>query len=297
MDPRVLLIVYDPIVDPSRSIKLSQQMHWNQVDDLVNGYIADIAECSGGQVKYQVSERKDVDGFPVKVDGFRYTASRYIEMISGRARPHEPDTVDYQQIVSYFDLLERVQNDEIDEVWLMGFPYAGFYESRMAGRGAFWCNAPPLEKTDQCPRRFVIMGFSFERGVGEMLEDLGHRTESIMEKVYQDKKGEANLWKRYTRYDRIAPGQAEVGNVHFAPNSERDYDWGNRRFVPSRCDDWLNFPDFKVRILQVNCTEWGNGDIRLHHKWWLAHLPKKDGITDGISNNWWEYVIKIDRLF
>ena len=26
-------------------------------------------------------------------------------------------------------------------------------------------------------RRFVIMGFSYERGVGEMLENMGHRAE------------------------------------------------------------------------------------------------------------------------
>ena len=290
----MLLIVYDPLVNPSRGTKLSQRMGWNQVDDLVGGYIANIGECSGGLVKYHVVDQKVIEEFPIKIDGFRYTASTYIEMISGRTRAHEPDTVDYQQIVSAFNLPERVQNEEIDEVWLMGFPYAGFYESRMAGRGAFWCNAPPLERTDRCSRRFVIMGFSFERGVGEMLEDLGHRAELIMEKVYDNKIGEANLWKRFTRFDKVAPGQAEVGSVHFAPNSERDYDWGNRRFVPSRCNDWLDFPDLRGLTRKVNCAEWGNGDIRLHHKWWLAHLPKVEGATDGISNNWWEYVIKID---
>jgi hypothetical protein len=37
-----------------------------------------------------------------------------------------------------------VARGEIDEIWLFGGPYFGFYESRMAGPGAFWCNAPPL---------------------------------------------------------------------------------------------------------------------------------------------------------
>ena len=40
---------------------------------------------------------------------------------------------------------------------------------------------------------------------------------------------EANLWKVFSRYDQIAPGQAEVGMMHWAPNSVRDYDWGNAR--------------------------------------------------------------------
>ena len=296
MQPRVLLINYDPIVDPTRGTKLSLRQNWNRVDDLLDGFISDIAECSGGQVRYQVVEQTEVNEFPIKADGFRYSAASYLDMINGRSRPHDPDLVDYQRILTDFNLLERVQNNEIDEVWLMGFPYAGFYELRMAGLGAFWCNAPPLENTEKCRRRFVIMGFSYERGVSEMLENMGHRTESIMEKVYENKKGEANLWKRFIRFDRAAPGQAEVGNVHFAPNSERDYDWGNRRSVPSKCDDWLNFPRLGGLARVVNCAEWGNGDIRLHHKWWLSHLPKVEGATDGVSNNWWNYLIKIDDV-
>ena len=42
---------------------------------------------------------------------------------------HDPDAVDYEAILEEFDLLARVESDQIDEVWLFGFPYAGFYES------------------------------------------------------------------------------------------------------------------------------------------------------------------------
>ncbi len=173
----------------------------------------------------------------------------------------------------------------------MAFPYAGYYESVMAGPGAFWCNAPPLTGVGHCERRFVIMGFSCERGPGEMLENLGHRAESILKHVYRHKKGDANLWERFTRYDLRYPGQAECGTVHFAPNSEQDYDWGNGRLVQSRCDSWLKFPDLNGPPRQVNCQEWGNGDIRQHHLWWLGHLPHVTGKTSGIANNWWQYII------
>jgi hypothetical protein len=291
---RVLMVVFDPLMDPVRRIGLRQRMGWNRVDDLVKGYIADIEEVSGGFVRYQVVERKNVNDFPVKSDGFRYTAKSFADVTNGHARAHDPDSVNYHQIVESLHLLDRVGQGEIDEVWLFGFPYAGFYESRMAGQGAFWCNAPPLENTEHCPRRFVIMGLSYERGVGEMLEDLGHRTESVMEKVYETQQGDANLWKRFTLYDQAVPGRAEVGTVHYAPNSQRDYDWGNRRLVSSGCDQWLLYPHLNGARRQVNCAEWGNGDIRLHHKWWLAHLPKTVGDTDGIANNWWRYVIRVD---
>jgi hypothetical protein len=271
-------------------------MQWRDIAGLISEYIADVSMCSGGLVNYQVVEKVIAEEFPIKADGFRYTAKGYLDIFSQHARPHDPDWVDYHRIVAAHHLLERVQAGEIDEVWLFGFPSSGFYESRMAGRGAFWCNAPPLEGTEHC-RRFVIMGFSYERGVGEMLEDLGHRAESVLKRVFERTQGEANLWNRFTRYDKIAPGRAEVGSVHFAPNSERDYDWGNRRTVLSRCDNWLSFPDLGGDARPVSCAEWGNGDIRLHHRWWLSHLLKTGGATHGISNNWWKYFIQVDDAF
>jgi hypothetical protein len=161
----------------------------------------------------------------------------------------------------------------------------------MAGPGAFWCNAPALKGTEHCRKRFVIMGFNFERGVGEMLEDLGHRAESIMTRVFQHTKGDANLFERFTRYDLKYPGRAEVGNVHFAPNSKRDYDWGNPRFVPSLCDQWLQFPNLNGQPRMVNYLDWGRGDIRQHHVWWMRHFPHIEGEANGIAYNWWRYII------
>jgi hypothetical protein len=166
----------------------------------------------------------------------------------------------------------------------------------MGGPGAFWCNAPPLAGTGHAQRRFVVMGFNYERGVGEMLEDLGHRAESILSHVFRGARGDANLWERFTRYDKTHPGRAECGNVHFAPNSLRDYDWGNRRQVLSRCDDWLNFPALTGAARPVDCRDWGNGDIRLHHLWWFRHFPHVAGATGGRSHNWWEYVIDPNRV-
>jgi hypothetical protein len=232
----------------------------------------------------------------VKLDGFAYTPQSYLACWRARAGFHQPDAVDYHRLLLEFDVIPRVNRGEIDEVWLFGFPYAGYYESIMAGPGAFWCNAPPLAQRLAQPaeRRFVVMGFSYERGVGEMLEDLGHRAESIISRVFAGVRGEANLWERFTRYDLTHPGRAECGNVHFAPNSVRDYDWGNRRKVVSRCDDWYNFPDFRGDTRMVDCTEWGNGDIRLHHLWWFQHFPYLPGESNGRLHNWWEYVIRVD---
>jgi hypothetical protein len=288
---RTLVIVYDPIVEPQTGKKLSEYKHWNKVEDLVQGFIADILQVSGGLVRYQIVQRIDVDAFPAKVDGYVYDAQTYLNVERGLTRPYMPQEADYYAILHQFEILSRVAKDEIDEVWVFNFPHAGFYESMMGGPGAFWCNAPALRNTEASGRRFIVMGFSYERGVGEMLENMGHRAESIMEKTFEKIRGEDNLWKRFIRYEKTHHGQAALGNIHFAPNSERDYDWNNPTTVVSECDDWLyNFPDFKGLTRAVTAAEWGHGDTRKHHIWWMKHLPKTKGRKNGIHHNWWQYI-------
>jgi hypothetical protein len=294
---RVLAIVYDPVMDPATGATLSQSMKWYRTSDLLTGFMADLLLASSGRARYEIVQRVNVDEFPIKSDGFRYTPKTYREILTGAANPHVPQDVDYHAILNTYHVLHRVANNEIDEVWVVAFPYAGFYESIMAGPDAFWCNAPPLKDTQASRRRFVIMGFSYERYIGEMLEAYGHRAESIMEKTFGGLTGEANLWQRFIRYDKIAPGRAACGNVHFAPNSTQDYDWDNPRPVQSECYDWLlNFPNFKGDGRTVDASEWGGGDMRKHHIWWFNHFPRVAGRRNNIHNNWWQYVTNPDYV-
>jgi hypothetical protein len=131
-----------------------------------------------------------------------------------------------------------------------------------------------------------------------MLESYAHRVESIMEQVYKriPQNDPNNLYRRYIRYDKSHPGQAEVGTVHFAPNSMRDYDWGNPSPVLTRCRNWANFPDLSGPAQMLNCAEWGNGDIRAHHRWWLSNLPHTAGSTAGVLHNWWVYITDPNRV-
>ncbi len=288
--PRVLMIVHNPPVPSEGGRRLTEIFGWNDPERLARQYIADLEQASGGYVRYRIVERIDADWFPPKIDGFRYTGESYVAAWRSR-RMHEPDRIDYVAQVKAFDLIGRYERGEFDEVWFFAFPYSGDYESTMVGRNAFWCNSPPVPETGHCSGRFVIMAFNYERDVDCMLENFGHRVESIMSRVFASHPPEQNLWALFTRYDKTHPGQAHCGNVHFAPNSERDYDWGNPRPVISYCDDWLTFPELPGRARRVDCREWGGGDMRLHHLWWLSHLPRVSGETFGVSNNWWSYVI------
>lgn len=294
--PKVLVLIFDPLFPDQQDRPLHEVMGWNDPRRLMDGYIADLAECSGGYLHYDLVEVQDVDAFPPKLDGFRYTHASFTAALEGDAAWHEPDAVDYPAIFDEFGIPERVEAGEIDEVWLWGFPHAGFWESTMAGRGAYFCNSAPVPGI-ATSRIFVTMGFNYQRGVGEMLESFGHRVESIMRHVYGSwDPRPTHAWNRFTLYDQVAPGQAACGTVHFAPNSERDYDWGNPRPVVSTCDDWLTYPELTGERREMTAADWGHGDIRAYHRWWLRHLPRAEGRTEGKLNNWWAYTVDFNRF-
>ena len=288
---KVMSIIYNPKVKSAGGKKLSEVMGWNDADKLVSGHIADLQKASFGYANHTIVERIEVDKVPAKVDGYVYDPDDLVKLVKTNKGVHDPDAVDYYRILDEFDIIEKVNAGKVDEVWLHAFPYAGFYESIMVGPKAFWCNAPPLEKTDHAQRKFVIMGYNYQRGTGEMLENIGHRAESIMAHVFRGKKGADNLWERFARYDKTHPGQAEVGIVHYAPNSDKDYDWGNKKKVQSRAHTWKNFPNLDGTPKTVDSADWGSGDITGHHMWWFQLFPHITGGANGIAYNWWKYVI------
>jgi len=290
--PKVLVLNFDPIIRSEGGKRLHEVAKWNDPHYLADGFAADLKECSSGFARFNIVEWKDVDAFPVKKDGFRYTEDEYLKCMRAGKGWHQPDAIDYKALVTEFNLDRRVASGDIDEVWVFTMPYSGMWESTMAGRGAYFCNSDPIPDVN-CPRIFVVMGFNYERGVGEMLEDQGHRTESIMTRVYGswDPKS-THMWNRFTLYDKNNPGESACGNVHFAPNSAKDYDWGNKTYVMSSADDWLDYPNLTGRKRLMNCSDWGNGYIRSHHKWWLTRLPKAPGLgPDGKQANWWKYTV------
>jgi hypothetical protein len=291
----VLLVIYNPPIPSHQNKKLTTVLGWNDPDTLVASFINDIRDCSHGYANYRIVERIEVDHLPIKEDGFTYTPEGYLHCWQAGTGFHDPDTANYLQILSDFNIVSRINARTVDEVWLMGFPYVGFRESRMAGPGAFFCNGEVIENIPTT-RRFIVMGFSYQRGVGEMFESFAHRAESILDQVFRSSSGSSNLWKRFSRYHLNSPGMAEVGTVHYSPNSQTDYDWGNMTYVPSRCNNWKTFPDLSGVPVMVNCSEWGGGDIRLHHMWWLNHFPHITGEADGIAYNWWKFVVDPNQV-
>jgi len=295
LDPKVLVVVYDAVLATEGGKTMSQYFKWEDPHVLVDGYIADMKDISNGYVNYRVVDwqnSKEVQ--QPKKDGFRYASGdEYLQCYRNGFKFHQPDTMDYPAFIRQYDLERRVAAGEIDEVWMFGPAWSGGgFESTMAGPNSYWCNSPGVEGIDS-KRLFILMGFNLERGVGEMLESFGHRSESILSHVYGSWEPKpTHTWNRFTLYDQVAPGESACGCVHFSPNSTHDYDWGNPTFVQSTCDDWLDYPNLTGKKRLVNQNDWDEGDCRGHHRWWLRRFPNAPGrAPDGKLNNWWPYVV------
>ena len=293
---KVLVLNFDPIVDAASGKRLHEECRWNDPRQLAEEYARDVKEASGGRITFKVVEWLDLDEFPVKADGFAYTLSRFREVWGAKSGFHEPDQADYPGLIAKHKLVEKVESGAVDETWWFGFPYCGFGESAMAGKGAFGINGPAFDAPEvKCKRPFAIMGFNYERGTAEMLHDLCHRTEATMTRIFGGWKTDRldHDWARFAANAQQSNGIAAAGTCHYPPNATKDYDYDNKTFVESSAEDWLNYPKLTGRKTKLNCETWGGPNYHRNYlKWWFAHLPKAAGTNEanGRLNDWWEYV-------
>jgi hypothetical protein len=41
----------------------------------------------------------------------------------------------------------------------------------------------------------------------------------------------------------------------------------------------------------MTASDWGNGDIRAHHRWWLERSPSPRPRARRQTRHWWDYVV------
>lgn len=312
---RAVVLCFNPFCPRHGHKRVTDVFRWYRPRESIKTYCDDLHKASGGWVTYKVVSFYELNYFPDFDDGFRYTGDEYVEAWKNR-----PKTVMHKGMTDYHKLLtdksydynnpktimERINSGDIDEVLLFSAPASmdGGGEAAMAGPNPWFINGGVF-KYDDAKRNFAMMGFNYEREVGCMLEDFCHRTEATMSRVYKSKDmfyptlPATDNWEKFRMIDKVDPGNAACGFCHYSPNSDHDYDWGNDKRVYSTCDDWLhNWPNLKGASTKrlVDKSEWGGGDTRLHHIWWLSHLPKAPGVNpDGKQNNWWKYVCNFSK--
>jgi fibro-slime domain-containing protein len=305
---KLMVIIYNPRISSHAGKKLTEVMHWNDPDTMTSQFVNDLRAVSHGTADYQVVKRVERDEWPLHTNGRRYTEDQYFkDYYNNYSYTLGPG--DYSALIRDNNVEQEVNQGNVDEVFIWGFPGDGYWESAMAGTNAFWINGGPIQGVSSKP--FILMGFNYERGLAEAAESYGHRVEFMMEKVYgRWKDVEGNDWERFALLDRDVPGRGGIGNAHNAFNAEcpaggacdrwDGYSRSSRKWVSTSADDWYNFPNMTGARTAKNCFSWGcnrlgNDDAYSYLKWWYDHMPHARGAKAGDGenwlNNWWYYIL------
>ena len=298
----VLLIAYDPLFPDKGNQPLHAVYGWQDPVTLTDGVVSDLEQASHGVVHYNIVKTEVLNEFPRLTDGFVYTESTWEHDYANWSTRYQGARFDWQWFIDSNNILAQIDSGAIDEVWLYQDPLDEdrAYESTMAGPGAYWLNSPPVPGTNGS-KAFVIMSWNYQRGVAEAIHSYGHRVENTMCRMYNTcgNPTAVNNWNAFTAIDKTSPGKGAVGNVHYPVNGVSDYDYDNQHYVLSDADAWLNYPDLSAPPQMINATAWSPSGVdpqREYLDWWYAHLPHAAGRNaDGLLNDWWQYIIKVDQ--
>jgi hypothetical protein len=310
--------VQNPVIDSINNRRIHQVWGWSNPSILVGGIIEDFSTASEGVINFQIVETYDdenifteIESIPITMQQIIYYFTPANNKLYGRNTPGTLQYMaeiqnivkfNYNNMVDFYDFDTKRNNGVIDEIWVYTFPFGGMYESQLMGPGAFWYNSPPLAHSG-LNKLLSVMGWNYERGIAEALHSLGHRAESTMSHVYGRWQGypppeDPNMWEIFAQIDIRTPEMAHCGNIHYPPNGESDYDYANPRYVTSYCDNWKRYPLLLNQTRSVNCDEWSyyGGDYqRGFLLWWYNHLPRFEGVYEGVLNNWWHYIVDYEE--
>lgn len=298
---KTALVIQDPIIAEAGNQRLHTVFGWNDPYALSQQVSDTLEVISNHSIEYQFTDIIDDNTLQTKMNGELLSVDSMYHLLSepGWTTLYANGTsIDYNLMLDTYDLCKKSNSGEIDEVWLMGFPWAGYYESELAGQNAFLYNSPPLNYGNSCTGLLPIMGYNFERDWPEAIHSYGHRIEATMSQVYGGWTYDgtpANNWELFASIDLYNPQHSYLGNVHFPANGVVDYDYANTTPVVNYAENFNYFPYLFNLHKTIDCSEWGCTEGG-YLSWWYHHIPHVTGKgTDGVLFNWWPYIVDYEE--
>ncbi|MBP9706074.1 MAG: hypothetical protein KBD78_00415 [Oligoflexales bacterium] len=288
----VLLIEYNPILSNGQSaIEIAGQIEpgrWVSMKEHLWRETEFFNEVSCKRVKFNFVNHIIHRKIPQKQDGFQYTNEQWLDVALGKTPGHKPDYADYNKIIEENKICELVNEMGVDEVWIHGAMWFGFYESALISgpnsADPFWYNGPSFKST--C-NKLVSIGIPGGH-------TFGHRAEATMTHVF----GSWNMNATNHNWDRFGHNNFQTkhsntygcGSVHFPATNTGAYTYDSKTKVNTSCEDFLNYPNFKGTVSDIDCSAWGC-DPKGYEAWWWNRLPMYKGQnTKGLLHDWWRYV-------
>ncbi|GMV35940.1 MAG: hypothetical protein AMXMBFR61_04480 [Fimbriimonadales bacterium] len=302
---KVIVLIYNPTLKSEGGKRLIEYLKAN--DPVEYSYILAnvVREASWGYINYQIVDIIEVDAFPIKTDGFRYTDETYLA--ARKTEKWQPTTSSYRMFFVENGLLERCKKEHITELWVWGASgmhmdeFAGYIPNRYARFGPTdnpWFYRP-YDIPEEIGHTMWVMGFNYEVGPDNMIHSYAHRIESMAALALADgiwdTHNKRDPWNVFSWLELDHVGTpSHVGNCHVPPNGQGGYDYNNSRRVESWADNWARYPDLRGKPRLVSSQEWGNNHFG-YMKWLLERVPKFPGYTQYGYNNWWLYIANVDE--
>jgi hypothetical protein len=218
----------------------------------------------------------------------------------------EVPMTDYARIMADIDGRAWVEQKGVKEIWVFGYHggVLGLWESNMSSPFGDVSNSDrDLNDLPVFSRTYTMYHYNYQRDVGEAVENHAHQIEHLLNYVDgrdttpEEKWPDLLFWGKFVGSDishKLVPVRTPEGKqvyrcgwTHYAPNSERDYDWANQRVVETDIEDWR--PDGIGKTRGISCDRWQGNDL----KWkvyWMQSIP---GANSGLTfngkrlTNWW----------
>ncbi len=302
---KVVVLIYDPVLKSQGGVRLIDHLKGTDPEEASRILVDVIREASWGYVNYEIVDVIRVDGYPKKVDGFRYDETTYME--ARRTKEWQPATSSYRAFFEENDLLVRFQKEGITELWVWGADgfhfdeFAMYIPNRYARFGPTdnpWLYRP-YDIPPELGRTTWVMGFNVEVGPDNMIHSYAHRIESMaalsVAQGVWDTKTEQDPWNLFSYLEMDHPGApSHVGNCHCPPNAQSGYDYNNGRRVQTHAWHWWRFPDLRGPAAPISSRAWGGTQFG-YMKWLLERVPKFPGHTEFGYNNWWVAITNTDE--
>ena len=305
---KVAVICYNPfmtnVTELSGARRLNAVFGWPNGQSMANSQKSWWQEASDGMVNVDFVVITNLNIFPLMTNKQRYSQQTYYNY-RVKGTDYINANFDYQHFFTNDVpwLVPAIEAGRIDQVWLYGWPGMNTYETRMFGKGALGCNsggsyAPGNE------RMFMMCMPSIERSDTPM-ENFGHGCEWILGGWFYNSTYSYPNAINHTNISDLALYRVHstessenicVGDVHNAPNSSSDYDWGNTTPVLSYADCWYDYPNMTNWVPRtMTCADWGGGINYKHKIWFLNHMPRRVGLRRGHMMNWHTKYLNVNK--
>lgn len=323
----LIVITYDPINPNNPAQRASDVYGWPDYFQMTTDLVNHFSSATQGHVQYQVINHHVIDFFPYFRQGAQYNWDDYAQCVSqgysgAPCEPEGPRSVDYNRIATTdtgTDYCSEIAANNVDEIWVWSgfgtafdeFAYKIPGDDTMFDSNPFngWLYNWRRYNLPDCGRTYAVMGFVPQAGMANTMHSYGHRMESM---ISLSPAGRGSFvecgdvipgqpdWTDFVCSAHVGTGTSGCGTIHFPPNGAADYDYENTTFEPSNCSQWSDYPNITSNTENVNRETWGQVDGNYHlgfMKYWMSNIPRADGQTNGVANDWWHYALNYENPY